>query len=47
MIKSYPKKTSEPQMKPKKETVQFLIDFSKCYHVEKTKSDDSIELNLN
>ena len=43
----YSKKTSDFQMQPKHETVQFLIDFSKSYHVVKTKSNDSIELNLN
>lgn len=47
MMQLYSKKTSETQMQPKKETVQFLIDFSKSYHVEKTNSNDFIELNLN
>ena len=47
MMQLYSKKTSDIQMKPKHETVQFLIDFSKCYHIEKTKSNDFIELNLN
>ena len=43
----YSKKTSDFQMQPNHETIQFLINFSKCYHVEKTKSKDFIELNLN
>lgn len=43
----YFKKPSEFQMQPKQETVQFLIDFSKSLTIVKTKSEDSIELNLN
>lgn len=43
----YSKKSSDLQMQPKKETVQFLINFSKSFRVVKTKSKDSIELNLN
>ena len=47
MMQLYSKKTSDIQMQPKKETVQFLMDFSKSYHVLKTKSKGFIELNLN
>lgn len=43
----YSKKSSDLQMQPKKETVQFLINFSKSFRVVKTKSKDFIELNLN
>ncbi len=43
----YSKKQSEFQMQPKKETVQFLINFSKSLAIVKTKSKDFIELNLN
>lgn len=43
----YSKKTSDNQMQPKKETVQFLINFSKSLTIVKTKSKDFIELNLN
>ena len=43
----YSKKSSELQMQPKQETVQFLIDFSKSTTILKTKSDNFIELNLN
>ncbi len=43
----YSKKASEFQMQPKKETVQFLINFSKSLTIVKTKSEDFIELNLN
>jgi len=43
----YSKKPSEFQMQPKKETVQFLINFSKSLTIVKTKSKDFIELNLN
>jgi heme-binding NEAT domain protein len=43
----YSRKPSEFQMQPKKETVQFLINFSKSLTIVKTKSKDFIELNLN
>jgi hypothetical protein len=43
----YSKKSSESQMQPTQETVQFLIDFSKSLTFVKTKSEDFIELNLN
>ena len=43
----YSKKSSDFQMQPKKETVQFLIDFSKSLTIVKTKSKNFIELNLN
>ena len=43
----YTKKTSETQMQPKQETVQFFINFSKSLTIVKTKSKNLIELNLN
>ena len=43
----YTKKTSETQMQPKQETVQFLINFSKSLTIVKTKLKNLIELNLN
>jgi len=43
----YSKKSSEFQMQPNQETVQFLINFSKSITIVKTKSKDFIELNLN
>ena len=43
----YSEKSSEIQMQPKQETVQFLINFSRSLTIVKTKSKDFIELNLN
>ena len=43
----YSKKSSDLQMQPQKETIQFLINFSKSLTFVKIKSKDSIELNLN
>ena len=43
----YPKETSAIQRQPKKETVQFLINFSKSLRIVEIKSKDFIELNLN
>lgn len=43
----YSKKSSDFQMQPKQETVQYLINFSKSLTFVKTKSNNSIELNLN
>jgi hypothetical protein len=43
----YSKKSSEIQVQPKKETVQFLINFSKSLTFVKTKTKNYIELNLN
>ena len=47
MKQLYTKKSSEFQEQPKKETVQYLINFSKSLSVVKTKSNFKIELNLN
>ena len=43
----YSKKSSEIQVQPKKETVQYLINFSKSLTFVKTKTKNYIELNLN
>jgi len=43
----YPKETAVIERQPKKETVQFLINFSKSLRIVKTKSKAFIELNLN
>lgn len=47
MMQLYSEKSSDFQMNPKKETVQFLLDFSKSLTIVKTKSKGFIELNLN
>lgn len=47
MMQLYSEKSSDFQMNPKKETVQFLLDFSKSLTIVKTKSKSFIELNLN
>jgi hypothetical protein len=47
MMQLYPKETSAIQRQPKKETVQFLINFSKSLRIVEIKSKDFIELNLN
>lgn len=47
MMQIYSKKTSRKQMQPAKETIQFLLDFSKSLKVVKAKPNFIIELNLN
>lgn len=49
MMRVYLEKSSDFKMNPKKETIQFLINFSKSLSVikTKTKSNYLIELNLN
>ncbi len=47
MKQIYSERFSNFKMKPKKETIQFLINFSKSLQVVKTKSNYLIELNLN
>ncbi|SOU89512.1 conserved hypothetical protein [Tenacibaculum finnmarkense genomovar ulcerans] len=47
MMKVYLDKSSDFKMNPNKETIQFLINFSKSLSVIKTKSNYLIELNLN
>ncbi len=43
----YFNKSSNKQMQPKKETIQFLLDYSKSLRIIKTKSTRFIEFNLN
>jgi hypothetical protein len=43
----YSKKSLGFREQPKKETIQFLVNFSQSLKVIKTKSDHFIELNLN
>ncbi len=43
----YSKKSPNYREQPKKETIQFLINFSKSLKVIKIKPDRVIELNLN
>jgi hypothetical protein len=47
MTQLYSDRSSDFTMKPQKETIQFLLDFSKSLKVVKTKSNYLIELNLN
>ncbi|CAM1346558.1 hypothetical protein TCRASSO_30399 [Tenacibaculum crassostreae] len=47
MMQIYSEKSPDFTMKPKQETVQYLINFSKSLTVVKTKSNYLIELNLN
>jgi hypothetical protein len=43
----YSKKSPDFREQPKKETIQFLINFSKSLKVIKTRPNRVIELNLN
>jgi len=47
MKQIYSEKSFEFREQPKKETVQYLINFSKSISFVKTKSNFNIELNLN
>lgn len=47
MKQLYPQKSCKFKDQPKKETVQFLISFSKSLSIVKCKSNFNIELNLN
>lgn len=47
MIQLYSKKQSEFKMKPKKETIEFLVNFSKSLTIIKTNSKLNIDFNLN
>ncbi|CAL2078019.1 hypothetical protein T190607A02C_150057 [Tenacibaculum sp. 190524A02b] len=47
MTHIYSDKSYDSKMNPKKETIQFLIDFSKSLNIVRTKSNYLIELNLN
>lgn len=47
MMQLYAEKMSEFQMQPKKETIQFLLDFSKSIKVIRVNKNFIIELDLN
>jgi len=47
MMQLYSKDSSDFQKQPKKETIQFLINFSKSISFVKVKTNNLIELNLN
>ena len=47
MKQLYSKKSSNLRKQPKKETVQFLINYSKSFKLIKSKTNIEIELNLN
>lgn len=47
MMKIYSKKNLSASLKPKLETVRFLLDYSKSFRVVKTKTNYTIELYLN
>lgn len=47
MMQIYTKKTTNFEMKPNREVINFLLNFSKSYKVIKTKKGSVIGLNLN
>jgi len=47
MTELYTKNPSDFRMEPTKETIQFLLDFSKSLSIVKSKHSKFIELNLN
>jgi hypothetical protein len=47
MMQLYSEKSSKKQMQPQKETINFLLNFSKSFEILKTKKENTIELNLN
>jgi|VirMetMinimDraft_7_1064189.scaffolds.fasta_scaffold03002_5 hypothetical protein len=47
MKQLYSSKSSDYREQPMKETIQFLVNYSKSLHQIKTKSNLVIELNLN
>ena len=47
MIRLYSKRNPNFKMEPSKETIQFLLNFSRSLKVVKSKSNNYIELNLN
>ncbi len=47
MMQLYSRNESDFQMQPKKETVQFLLDFSRATTILRSKPNVLIELNLN
>lgn len=47
MMKLYTKNTFDNLLQPKKETIQFLLDYSKSIKIIKTKTNNFIKLHLN
>ena len=47
MMKLYTEKAFPKRMQPKKETIQFLVNYSKSLKVVKTKTNYFIEVHLN
>jgi len=47
MMKLYTENAFEDVLKPKKETIKFLLDYSKSFKVVKTKTNYFIKLHLN
>lgn len=47
MMRLYTKNAFENRLKPKKETVQFLLDYSKSFRIIRTKTNNFIKLHLN
>ncbi len=47
MMKFYTEKSFSKRMQPKRETVQFLLNYSKSLKIVKTKTNYFIALHLN
>lgn len=47
MMKLYTENAFENRLKPRKETIQFLLDYSKSFKVVRTKTNYFIKLHLN
>lgn len=47
MMKLYTNKATNVRLRPKKETIQFLLNYSKSFKVVKTKNNYFIKLHLN
>jgi len=47
MMKLYTESAFDNRLKPKKETIQFLLNYSKSFKVVKTKTNYFIKLHLN
>ena len=47
MVKKYAENSPNYKVKPTKETIQFLIDFSKSLKILKSETNKLIEINLN
>jgi len=47
MMRIYTKNTFENRLQPKKDTIQFLLDYSKSIKIYRTKTNNFIKLHLN